>query len=124
MATNRVYAEGRSLYLPVSSGIESGDPVLVEELPGVALTDRDTDGNATVDTGGAYDLTVKGNTGASTTGNKKVEIGAKLYYHDGTGSALAAGDLVPDATNGTFFGYALEEVASAGEATIAVKLGA
>ena len=49
MATNRVFESGTQLTLPVGSGTESGDPVLIgDSLVGVALTARDDDGNATI----------------------------------------------------------------------------
>lgn len=45
MATNLRHATGDTLSLPVGAGIESGDPVLVGDLSGVALTDRGAGGN-------------------------------------------------------------------------------
>lgn len=122
MATNRAYADGRFLYLPVASGVSSGDPVLIEDLPGVALNDRDSDDKATVDTGGVYKLEVIAEDHEGT--NTKVDIGKIIYWDDGSDSDRTAGDLVPsDGTNGKHFGYALEEVAEGDTATIEVKIG-
>lgn len=108
MATNRRRVEARKLNLPVDAGTVSGDPVLVGRLPGVALTDRDTAGNATIDTEGAYDLEVEASAGAIGVGD--------VIYIDG------AGALSNDST-GDRFGYALEAIGNAETATIEVKLG-
>lgn len=95
----------------------SGDPVLVGQIPGVAVTDEGDGGNAstktTVCTKGIFDLTVEG-TDAS--GNKAVGVGDKVYYD-------TAGDpvLSVDASK-VFFGYALEAVESAASAVIKVLL--
>lgn len=95
----------------------SGDPVLIGQIPGVAVTDEGDGGNAatetTVCTKGIFDLTVEG-TDAS--GNKAVGVGDKVYYD-------TAGDpvLSVDATK-VFFGYALEAVDSAASAVIKVLL--
>lgn len=108
MATNRVYEEANQLSLPVISGVESGDPVLVgSALPGVALTDRDTDGEATVQMNGAFTLEV--------TAAAAMDAGDPVYI-DG-----AAGTLSDDNTD-TFFGYVLEDVAI-GTADVLVKVG-
>ena len=59
MATNLIQ-EGKILELPVASGRTSGDPVVVGDFHGVCLIDRDTDGNATVQLEGVFDLSVTG----------------------------------------------------------------
>ena len=46
MAKNRVLADGNHLTLPVLAGVVSGSPVIVGMLPGVAVTNRDSNGNA------------------------------------------------------------------------------
>ena len=120
MATNRKLPDARYIYLTVGSGVESGDKVLVGDIPGVALTDADSSDKATVDTGGGYELSV---TASDTTGsNSAISEGQALYWDDGSGS-LDAGTLTPDNTNGTFFGYALEAVSGGTTADITVKVG-
>jgi predicted RecA/RadA family phage recombinase len=120
MATNRIFEDGRYLYLSVGSGVESGDAVLVGSIPGVAQYDADSDDSAVVDTAGVYDLAVTANNTSDS--GSAISVGQKLYYDDGSGS-LDAGELTPDTSNGTFFGYALEAVSSGQDATIKVKIG-
>jgi predicted RecA/RadA family phage recombinase len=60
MAKNKHFEDTGTLYLPVISGTVSGDPVCVGLLPGVAVTDRDSNNSATVDCEGTYDLSVTG----------------------------------------------------------------
>lgn len=104
MALNRAYANARKLQFAVPSGVVSGDPVVVGQIPGVALTDRNSDGLASVDMGGAYHLEVEGTP----------TLGGIIYYHSGTLNMTSSG--------GVRFGYALEAVAS-GTGTIPVKIG-
>lgn len=52
MAKNIRFEHTIRLTLPVASGVTSGTPVLVGVIPGVAVTDRDADGNATVQIAG------------------------------------------------------------------------
>ncbi len=111
MAQNAAFQNARSLSLPVADGTVSGDPVLIgDALVGVALTDKGDGGNdaanASVDTGGAYDL----------------EIVA--------GAAMAAGDevfidagVLSDDDTGVHFGYLLEAIAGASTVTRPVKVG-
>lgn len=114
MAANRKFEHGRKLYLPVPAGVVSGDPVVVGQMPGVALTDRDADGNATVDFGGVYNLSVQA---IDEVGNSAVAVGDIIYYN--------AADVpkLNKKNTGVRFGYALEAVAAGATATIAVKLG-
>lgn len=121
MATNRVLEDGRYLWLDVGESKDSGEHVLVGDIPGVALTNTDDNDETTVDTGGVYNLPVTANDTADS--GSAISVGDKLYYDDGT-SSLDAGELTPDDTNGTFFGYALEDVSSGDDATIKVKVGA
>jgi predicted RecA/RadA family phage recombinase len=60
MAKNRVFADGKALYLPVIAGVVSGGPVIVGMIPGVARTDRDSTGFATVATEGVFNVSVTG----------------------------------------------------------------
>lgn len=98
MANNKRYVDGRKLYLPVSAGTVSGSPVAVGSRCGVALTDRDASGNATVDFKGVYELTVTGITA----------VGTPIYYTENADPTLRLG-VVPTAL---FFGYALEAKAA------------
>lgn len=113
MALNSKFANGRKLSLPVPAGVVSGEPVVVGALPGVAQTDRDAAGNASVDTGGAYDLSVTG-TGAAAAATA-IAAGAIIYI-----TAARALNVDP---GGTRYGYALEAVAAGATAVIAVKVG-
>lgn len=120
MAKNRKHERGNQLEVaPTASATDpadSGDPVLLGELPGVALTDAsDTianDGEATVQFDGVFELDV---TGADDVGNAAITAGDIVYY-DG-------GEINIDAVNGTRFGYALADVASGATTTIEVKIG-
>lgn len=119
MATNREYERGRQFEADVSgltgSGtgglVLSGDPVVVGELPGVALTDENADGNATIQTDGVFRLPVKG----ETTTDAAVAVGDIVYYD--------AGVINKDSSNGVRFGYALDAVSSGATSTIRVKVG-
>lgn len=101
---------GLELNLAVASGIESGDVVVFNDLAGVAITDRDTSGYATVRFPLAFviDVSVTGEDGS---GNSAVAIGEKLYITSGTISKIATGTPV---------GYALEAVTSGATSTILV----
>ena len=77
--------------LPVASGTTSGKAVQVGSLIGVALTDRDAAGYATVQTDGAHDLTVTGALAAA---------GTPVYITSG-------GALTATATSNTLFGYSI-----------------
>jgi predicted RecA/RadA family phage recombinase len=114
MATNQVYSKGDELIEPVASGVLSGAPVVVGQMPGVAQTDRDANGNASVDFDGVYNLSVKGiNAG----GNTAIAYGDILYYTTGDTPPISA------KATGVRFGYARGAVTSGATATIAVKLG-
>lgn len=109
MAQNPKFQNARQLSLPVPSGIVSGEPVLVgEALCGVAQTDRDADGEATVDLGGAHDLEVVA-AGAMAVGD--------IVYID------AATLVLSDSAADVRFGYLLEPIAGASTVTVAVKVG-
>jgi predicted RecA/RadA family phage recombinase len=116
MATNKVFDEGDQLSLVCSDPAvpKSGDPVLVGQIPGVALTAERADGTTSVDTEGVFLLSVKGVDGA---GNSAVAAGDIIYY-----VAADTPKLSKKAT-GVRFGYALAAVTSGQTATIRVKLG-
>jgi len=107
MAKNRRYERVDSFTLPVIAGVVSGGPVIVGMLPGVALTDRDTAGNAVVALTGAFDVSV---TGAIAT------IGLPVYITSATGALVVA----PGAGI-QLFGHALQ-TKGAGAGVITVRL--
>lgn len=127
MAKNRYLAEARRLTLNVAavagSGagglVLSGDPVAVGDLVGVAQIDEVTAaadpllGQATVDTGGAYNLSVKGHDGTS---DAAIAVGAKVYYNTGDTPHLNV------RVAGVLFGHALAAVVSGATTTIPVRL--
>lgn len=111
MATNRIFEDATQLYLPVDSGIESGEPVLIgAALPAVALTDRDADGYATVQTNGAFDLPIVTASGA-------IAVGDIIYI------VAADNTLTRTVGSNVRFGYALETLGSNTAGTIRVKVG-
>lgn len=117
MAKNRVRIDGRFLSQAATDPATpvSGDPVLVGQIPGVSIIDETADGNATVDTQGVYNLSVKGViTGPA---NQAVAVGDILYYSAGHTPKLDKD------TGGVRFGYALATITSGSTATIAVKVG-
>jgi len=117
MATNIVQEHGDDLYVAVTQPTTpvSGDPVLVGQLPGVALTDEQADGKTSVKTNGTARLLVKG----ETTTNAAITAGDIVYYD----SAATPHKINKDSTNGVRFGYALEDVASGASKTVLVKIG-
>lgn len=121
MSKNIVYDKADQIPAAPTVGpndpVQSGDPVLVGQLPGVALTDaEDTIGNggaATVKTNGAADLAVVGQDGV---GPAALSPGAIVYMQ-------ADGSLDGDDTAGVRFGYLLEAVGSGQTETVEVKVG-
>ena len=116
MAKNRKFADGRKLSLVATDPATqvSGDPLLVGQLPGVALTNERADGTTSVDTEGVYNLSVKG---VDQVGNSAVAPGDIIYY------VAADTPKLSKKNTGVRYGYALEAVASGSTATIAVRLG-
>ncbi|WP_326642884.1 DUF2190 family protein [Streptosporangium sp. NBC_01755] len=116
MATNIIFDEGVQLQLAATDPTTpvSGDPVLVGQLPGVALTNEGSDGLTTIKTDGVATLSVKGVDGS---GNSTVSAGDIIYYVTGDTPKLSK------KATGVRFGYALEGVTSAATATIRVKIG-
>jgi len=117
MAKNRVRKDGRFISKAATSPAApaSGDPVVVGQIPGVALINEETTGDVTVDTRGVYNLSVKGENNA---GGSAVAVGDILYFE--------AGQVPPvnkDNVAGIRFGYALGTVGSTLTATIPVKVG-
>lgn len=113
MAVNRVHEEGRYITLPVPIGTESGDPVAVGKIPGVAVIDREEDGTATVQRDGVYDLEV---TGVKEKAEElAIAVGDILFIN-------AKGEVNVDPT-GTRFGYAGGAVVKNKTETIPVIIG-
>lgn len=117
MATNQIFKDGDVLSIAATlpATPASGGPVLVGQLPGVALTDERSDGTTSIAFKGVFDLSVEG---ANNAGNVAVAAGDILYY-----DTAATVKINKDNTNGVRFGYALEAVSSGATATIRVKLG-
>lgn len=117
MAKNQVFTPLRTRQLVCTSPATpaSGDPVLIGQIPGVALTAEGADGETTVALDGVFTLSVKGEQAA---GAVAVAIGDILYYEAGQTPPVNK-----DATNGVRFGYALGTVGSGATATIRVEVG-
>lgn len=107
MAKNRNFADGKVLTLPVIAGVVSGSPVIVGMIAGVALTTRDSAGNATVQTNGVFTVSV---TGAI------ASVGLPVYITSATGALVVA----PGAGI-QLFGHALQ-TKGAGAGNIQVRL--
>lgn len=117
MAKNFTYMWSESLPLVCSQPAtpQSGDPVICGQIPGVALTPKDTNNVTTVALNGVAELLVKG----ETTTDAAVAVGDILYYD----AAATPHKVNKDNTNGVRFGYALAAVASGATTTIPVKIG-
>jgi hypothetical protein len=115
MATNKVYEDGRNLYVAVASGVVSGAVCVAGTvllgLTGIATSDRDSAGKATVDTEGVYTVSVAGVDGS---GNSAVAVGDKIYYVDADTPKLSKKN------TGVLFGFALATITSGSTASIAV----
>ena len=121
MATNLVFKKPDNLALTVA-GANSGDPVAVGEIIGVALIDAEDDGTCIIRRKGVFELNVEGvnmveNETVWEYGNVAVSIGDKLYY-----DATRTVKINKNDHSGTFFGYALGTVGSGANATIQVLL--
>lgn len=116
MAKNIILEDGDQIALAATDPATpvSGDPVVVGQLPGVALVNEDAAGNTTVKTNGVASLSVKG---IDAGGNSAVAVGDIVYY-----TAADTPKLSKKAT-GVRFGYALDPVTSGATATIRVKIG-
>lgn len=116
MANNIIFEDGVQLQLAATDPATpaSGDPVLVGQLPGVALIAEAADGLTTIKTDGVATLSVKGIDGS---GNSAVAAGDIIYYVTGDTPKLSK------KATGVRFGYALETVNSAATKSIRVKIG-
>ncbi|MER2142187.1 MAG: DUF2190 family protein [Eubacteriales bacterium] len=110
MAKNMSLPKALHIELPVPSGVKSGDPVAVGAFRGVAQTDRDENGNATVWLDGSTVQTVTG---------AVASVGLPVYIK------TADRTLSTTATDSVLFGYALgTKAAAAGPLEIALLNGA
>lgn len=116
MAKNIVFEDGDQIALAATDPTTpaSGDPVVVGQLPGVALINEQADGKTTIKTNGVAALSVKGVDGG---GNSAVAAGDILYY------VAADTPKISKKNTGVRFGYALEAVSSGATTTIRVKIG-
>lgn len=103
MATNQRYTHGHHIALPAPKEINSGDPVLIGDISGVAQTSAKTGEKVTLWRDGSYDLEVDG----------ALTVGQAVYIKaaDSTLTATASGNKL--------FGYALTPNAS-GKGTVEV----
>jgi predicted RecA/RadA family phage recombinase len=111
MAENVIYKNGDQFEIPVISGTVSGGPVILGAfLPGVALTDRDADGNAVCKFSGVVDVSIVA-AGAQS-------VGAPIYI-------TAATYALTDASGAGkyFYGTLLEAIAGASTVTRMVRIG-
>lgn len=108
MATNFVQ-EGNVVQIAQAS-VSSGDHVVQGQLVGVSLIDTDSDGNIQLATNGVFNLSVTANDGSSDT---PISVGDKIFDDSGTLNVNSSG---------TFFGLALEAVASGETASIPVMI--
>lgn len=116
MAKNKVLQEATRIEAALAGAV-SGDPVVVGQLPGVALTsaaDNPATNIVTVETDGVFLLSVKGIDGG---GNSAVAIGDVIYHVNADTPKLSKKN------TGVRFGYALDVVGSGMTATIRVKIG-
>lgn len=103
MATNMIQARGEQIKLPLA-GASSGDPVVVGQIPGVALIDTDADGNVVIQTVGVFHLPITG----------AVTLGALVYATTDVPAELST------TNTGVRFGYAL---AAGEDEEIDIKIG-
>ena len=103
MAKNMRLPEALHLELPVPANTVAGDTVTAGAWRGIAQTDRDADGNATVWINGSATITV--DTAVAT-------VGLPIYIA-GTGASLRATSATTTATANTLVGFSLGTKAAA-----------
>lgn len=115
MARNIIFEDGTQIAAVATDPTTpaSGDPVLIGQIPGVALITEAADGLTTIKTDGVATLSVKGTSGS----NAAIAAGDILYYVTANTPKLSV------TTSGVRFGYALEAVTSGATSTIRVKIG-
>lgn len=112
MAKNRKHEEGRYIEMPVPEGTVSGDALVIEDMPCVALIDRRDDGKATVQRDGVYFFDVKG---VDKAGEAALKAGQIVFLQeDGTVTANE---------DGKRFGYLQEDVVKNKTENVPVVIG-
>lgn len=109
MAKNVIFEDTDSIQMPVLAGTVSGNVVITGMLVGVALTDRDANGNASV----AMNKVVS----VSVTASGNITFGEPIFITSATGAltdAAGAGKQV--------CGHAVSTSTGAGAKTIRVRL--
>jgi hypothetical protein len=117
MATNLKYLEATQLTMPVPTGTDSGDPLVLKGIPVVAMEDEGntTTGYATCRLVGVFDLSVKA---VDDTGNTLVAFGDNIYFNSADDPVLSRKQ------SGQLFGKALEAITTVGgTSTINVMIG-
>ena len=125
MAANKAIERAVSISFPVPSGVDTGDPVLVGDMPGVAETSRSSDGSATISFEGAYWLSVLASDGASPISGVALKPGDKVYADGGStdsGTNVTTGFVIDVDDSKPLFGYVLDDVASGQTGTVRVRL--
>lgn len=122
MSTNEIFKPAWNLSLVAThpAAPNSGDPVRVGTLTGIAEVDEGDGGNISTTTSiylgpGVYDLTVDDNEGSG------IAVGDPIWYHD-TGTGTGSVHLNNSSTGAdAFFGYALETVSANATTLIRVR---
>jgi predicted RecA/RadA family phage recombinase len=98
MAANRTRVRGRQILVtPTDGGVNSGDPLVVGQMPGVALYNL-TGGQTVMDRGGVYNLSVKA---ADDAGNVAIAAGDILSYVTADTPKLSKKGFNPGGASGT-----------------------
>ena len=115
MAKNRVREEADGLSLPVPDGTVSGNPLVIGQLPCVAVTNKGqwTTTDATVQCDGSFLFNV---VGVDSGGNHAIAVGDIVYLQSN-------GQMDANSSTGKRFGYALGAVVSGATTQIEVKVG-
>lgn len=112
MAMN-YFSKDDAVNFNLGAGVTAGEPVIIGQIPGVALENTDVNGNAAVALEGIWYLQVKGyvaGTATALTAGQRVYLSANGAILDGT-------------TTNTYFGKILDPVASGVTVTVRVLLG-
>lgn len=122
MAVNRKIADApKTRRYTVGSGVVAGDPVVVGQIPGVALTDYSAhDAKATVQLDGTYRLSVESVDSGGTSGADRDvvgTIGSIVYYGVGDDPKLSL------RAGGIRFGYLATAILSGATASVDVQIG-